>query len=350
MSHLAFTLQACPNLQDALVNYFATCSNFGEPIPFMEFLGSSINRSGLTQTIAPGGGKVKTIELTYTQRMTEDLVAADQPNPTCVATNEWGNLKTNYTIDPNENLQVNQYIDPVDLETICQSNPMYFIEKLNAMVDVLDRALATKHSTDAFDLYGNWASDVSPVIADELIVKTEKDSSTDIYPYTMEDIDFAATQTGFCGQRLIFAGSDLYKYYRRIQAGCCSNEGIDLSSILRQYGTAVMYDQRIATAFGGNDKGLLLQPQALILLNYSRATWQEGVAPVIKTLGAESYTTIVSPRTGVAMDLMVKVDCGKVHIVLTATTKLVGMPNDMFHIGDKYDGRTFVNKIKVTNV
>jgi hypothetical protein len=44
-----------------------------------------------------------------------------------------------------------------------------------------------------------------------------------------------------------------------------------------------------------------------------------------------------------------KDDCGVINIVGYANTKLVGLPTDMFAVGDEYRGVTFVNKILVTN-
>ena len=52
------------------------------------------------------------------------------------------------------------------------------------------------------------------------------------------------------------------------------------------------------------------------------------------------------------MDLNVhESSCGSViNVSLTATTKLVGLPTDMFQTGDAYRGVTYVNEIKITNV
>jgi hypothetical protein len=347
MSHLQFVLQSCPNLQSELTAYFQKCATV-EQYPFFEFLASPINETGLNQVVVPRSGKIRKIELRYTQRLTEDVVAENQPNPNCTATRQQGDLVKEYEIDPEENVQSGEKYDAADLERICRDNPTFFAERLLANIDVVDRKLATKHTQDAAALTGKWASDVSTT-NDALVVSTLK-SSGDIDPFTMQIINRSLQKTGYCDTPIIFGGDLLVDYYERIQAGCCANQGIDLSEILAKYGKAVLYDRRVATAFGGNDRNVVLQPKSLILLKYTRSGWKDGVMPGVFSEGSNyASTTIVSPRTGIPMDLTVKDDCGTIHFNVTATTKLVAMPDDMFHAGDHYEGVTFVNKIKVTN-
>lgn len=71
----------------------------------------------------------------------------------------------------------------------------------------------------------------------------------------------------------------------------------------------------------------------------------------LNTILTETYSqqVIFSPRTGLPIDVMMKVDCGTLHIVMTATTKLVGLPNDLFPVDDIYQNVNFVNEIKVVN-
>lgn len=346
MSHITL-LNSCPNIQAELTDYFQKCPTT-EQFPFFEFITSPINESGLSMAVSPKSGKIKTMELRYTQRLLENVVAEDQPNPNCTATNQVGDFVEEYTIDPDDNIQYGEKYDAADLERICRDNSTFFVERLNAIVDVLDRKLATKHTTDAVALTGKWASDVS-VTDDRLIVNTLKAGSTDINPLAMQVINRALQKTGYCDTPLIFGGDTLVDYYEAMLAGCCSNQGIDLSEILARYGKAVMYDRRVASAFGGSDYNIVLQPKALVLLKYTRSGWKEGVPAPLINGGNYFATTIISPRTGVPMDLNVKDDCGTVHITVTATTKLVGMPNDMFHAGDVYEGVNFFNEIKVTN-
>jgi hypothetical protein len=47
--------------------------------------------------------------------------------------------------------------------------------------------------------------------------------------------------------------------------------------------------------------------------------------------------------------MVINYSCGVLHIVMTACTKLVGLPADIFQNGDIYAGVNFVNMVKVTN-
>jgi len=219
------------------------------------------------------------------------------------------------------------------------------------LMDVLERSVATKTTDQAAALTGAWASDVQNVIANQLIVKTLKDGTTDeVYPFTMEEINTALMQTGYCDTPAIFAGTKLFQYYKRVLAGCCANQGIDIGELFARYGLAVMYDKRVVSAFGNNDNAIVLQPKSTTLLNWTLNDWRNGIDNSI-VQGADYFSqVVVSPRTGLKYDLNVKDNCGTVSIILTATTKLVGMPTDLFPVGDTYQNVNFFNEIKVTNV
>lgn len=59
--------------------------------------------------------------------------------------------------------------------------------------------------------------------------------------------------------------------------------------------------------------------------------------------------TVFSPRTGLPIDIILKDDCGTIHIIGYAVVELVGLPSDLFAVGDEYRGVKYVNKILVTN-
>ena len=59
------------------------------------------------------------------------------------------------------------------------------------------------------------------------------------------------------------------------------------------------------------------------------------------------HQTIVSPKTGLPYDLIIKDDCGAISINVVGTFDLKGMPSDMFATGDNMEGVNFVNQIEV---
>lgn len=338
-------LQGAENIQSELVGVFQKDIP-RENLPFLEFVG---NNTPLNQTVNPGQGKTRTVNLRYTPDIAESDVDSNQENPGCTATTERGDKIATYEIDVNENLQVEELIQVKKLKDIQRDNPAYFAERLNHLIYALDRKVATKTATELALLNGKWAADVVGVTSDRLVVNTLKSGSSDINPLAIADIDLALQQTGLTGGAAIFGGVTLHKYMRAILAGCCANQGINVQEILALYGKACMYDRRVATALGGNDYNVAITPTSLALLQYTVNEWSAGAPrPIIEGSGY-FHTVVTSPRTGINMDLNVKDDCGNIHMVLTATTKLVNMPDDMFPSGDNWDGVNWVNEIKVTN-
>lgn len=350
---MASVLESCEKLQSDLDLWFETCSasELREPAPFFDFLTSDINTQGITQEVAPGQGKIRTVKLRYFQRFLESDVDSNQANPNCVATGSDADQVTEYTIDSAVNEQVTKIMSLKDLQLVCRNNPDYIRGLISRMVDVLVRKVATKTTTEAAALAGKWDSEVTVNLSDQLEVRTLRSGTTDeVFPFTMEDIDIAMMQTGYCGNGFMFSGTALYQYYRRVLNGCCANQGVDLGEIAAEYGKAVAYDRRIATAFGDNNNAVVTQPGALALLTYSCNESYDGGVNEIIGLGTNYFhTTVFDPQSGLPMDLNIKDDCGTIHFVLTATTKLVGLPADMFAVGDTKEGVNFFNEILVNN-
>jgi hypothetical protein len=348
MSYVLGQLTACPTIQRELTEYFMTCP-VNEFMPFFEFVNSPVNNIGLTQEVAPGGGKIRTVRLTYTPRQLESAVTANIANPKCDVSNFIGDRYTDYTLDTDENQGIGFSMTAQELEAACIANETYFVRRLADLIDALDRKLATEHTADLASLVGKWASNVTMNASNEFVVNTLQAGSTMIDPQTTAKIDFAMQKTGYCNESMIFAGSTLAEYYRATSsAGCCTQQGIDVATIFNQYGKAVAYDRRIESVFG-TDEAVAIQAGSLTLLSYTRSPWKEGMPLPYRDAGNYISTVIRSPRTGIPMDLTVSDNCGTVSVSLVATTKLVGLPLDIYAQGDFMSGVNYMAKIKVTN-
>jgi hypothetical protein len=247
------------------------------------------------------------------------------------------------------NLRIEEKITLSDLYEVCRGNGEIFAEKIALMVDALERKAAYRSAEEAILLAGNWGTDVTGVDAsDNLEIQTLRTGTTDsLHPFAMQNIKWGTMQSGYCDNYGIFTGSTLAKYADAIQLGCCSDTGIDLAATFAKWGTAVMYDTAIATAFNDEDMSLVVQTGALQLLTWNLYSGPDGINRIIQPDYVQNV--IIGPRTGLPIDMLMKHDCGEWHIVLTATTKVVGMPTDMFAAGDLYEGVTFVNKVEVAN-
>lgn len=323
-------------------------------MPFPEFISSPINNTGLQQVISPGNGKVRSVELKYQARIPEtDVVENDSDLCSCDSTR--GNCSQVYTIDPSENLSICEKITASDLRDICEPNNEFVMRKFMHIIDALERRIATKITQQASFLTGSWVGGGEvPNIngTDQLVIKTKKDGDAfTLNPFAMPEIDFALSASGYCAPVGIFAGRELYQYYRSLQAGCCATSGVNLKEMLDLYGKAVMYDPRVASTFsGGQNAGIVLQPGAVTMLTWNEFGWNAGMALPFMEGSNYARTLVVSPRLGVPIDVIVKDECpGILTITASAVVKLVNLPSDIFPVGDKYRGVNFFNEILVTN-
>lgn len=325
-----------------------------EPMPFAEFITSPLNNNGLSQVIAPGRGKTRSVELLYQARIPESEVT-ENDSDLCSCSTTRGNCSQVYDIDPDENLSVCETISAANLRAICQPNDVFVMKKLAHLVDVLERRIATEIVQEASFLTGSWNTSEVPNVngSDQLVVKTKKDGDAfTLNPFAMPEIDFALAASGYCAPVGIFAGRELYQYYRGLLAGCCADSGVDLKTMLDLYGRAVAYDPRVAsTISGGQNAGLVIQPGAVALLTWNEFGWNAGMPLPFNEGSNYARTMIVSPRLNIPLDVIVKDECpGTLTIVVSAVIKLVNLPNDIFPVGDKYRGVNFFNEILVTNV
>lgn len=348
MSATASSLINCPNLQVELNEYWRNCSTVRESLPFFEFMMSPENRDAIQDQITIGSGKLRTVEVRYDQRYLESTVTANQPNPTCSASTKEADKSATYTIDPNVNFQIERAFDVMDLVRICRTNETYVTGLIQRMIDALMRRVATATAVEAVALTGGWSSDTPNVVDSELNVTTLRSGTTDqLAPFTMEDIDLALRNSGYCDSVAIFSGSTLEKYARRVMAGCCADSGVDLRELFDMYGKAVVWDRRVKDAYGSDDKALVVQRGALQLLVFNLFEGMEGVN--VMDDGDYKQMVIRDPLTGFPIDMVWKYDCGKVNIILTATTKVIALPNDLYQVGDVYRGVTWASTIKVAN-
>ena len=331
-------LAACPNLQVKLDDAWTTGMTPTEHMPEAEFLTNAGNNRGIKQLIVPGNGKVRTVEVTYKRRLLEENVDADQPNPNCTATDKYGNNTATYTIDPAVNFQANRLININDDRLACVDA---FEGAVAELVDVMDRRVATQIATQSVALAGGWGSEVPSttgtitdgVVKNGVFYQLAFNATTGApMPKVWPRLRNALDDSGFPNEVAIFGGNTLREYFQLLAAGCCTNDGIDLSEIMAQYGYAAMKDKRVASALSSQDSYIVIAPGALQVLNYSRAEGKPMWGELLGGGAGSNYfmTTVRSPRLGLTYDLNAKDDCGNLHITLTATTKTIGLPNDLY--------------------
>ncbi len=357
-------LHDCPDIQAELDGYFATCqaSELPDNSPLNDYLWSGANRSGIEQLLQPGSNKVRTLQLRYDQRLTEDQVEEiDSCERVCTATTKRGDLVATYEIDTCDKLRVSELINANDFKAACRDNFTIVNKKMTILIKGLMAKIATRVTERALAHIGPWA----PVAASAttgsgslatvggvrtLILSTKKTGSTDVNPEAIEDLNFAL-KSGFlgCAGVGIFGGRTLDKYMNLMEKGCCSNQGLDLGALFATYKKAFMWDRRVQDEMGSGDLSVAIGLGALQPVTYTANN--DGINDALGlNIGANYQKQVIYiPGWNIPVDLTISDDCGNISIIMEANVDVKGMPSDLFAPSDYLSGVNGVAKIKVIN-
>jgi hypothetical protein len=347
MSYQSQLLVPCPDLQAEIFSVWQASNDRRDPIPFLEYITSPDNRNGIDMQVAPGEGKVRTVNLTYTQRLPESSVT-EATERGCDVGEVKGNCSKDYTIDTTDLIQSTERITAQHLARACKNNGQYISERLLAHLNVIDRKVSSQIGAEAALLKGAYSADAVAAYSitnDVLEVATKASGAYAIGAHV--EIEQVTQMTGF-NSALMFGGSALNEYMKLTMAGCCANVGLDVQEIYNLYGYSFAYDRRLATALGnGINNNLVMEPQALQLLHYQETEWLSN-SPIDMNSGYASFP--LTTPAGVPVDVYIKDNCaGKIDINVFANVKLVGLPEDLFPTGDNFEGVTYVGQVNVNN-
>jgi hypothetical protein len=340
-------LSECPNIQMALSELFMEVGQ-RESLPFIEFLNSPENVKMIKQEISPGGGKLKTVEARWIQRLPETVVEEGEDILTCTSTNTYGDTTTTYTLESSDTYIASQLIKADEIARHCQANNVYIMEAIMRLMNAMDRKINSVAATQAVAGIGNWGTDVEDfytVTGDCLTIAT-MNGDTEPNPFALADITQATRMANYPGAPIAFGGPAMQRYANAVQAGCCTQYGIDLATITAQNGFGFAYDARVAEALGSVNKALVTTPGAIQWLSYNLAGWNANMQPIA---GANYTKTQVITPSGVPCDLTLKDDCGNLSVVLTTVGKVITLPSTIYQAEDKYAGVNYVNCVTIVN-
>lgn len=344
MSNATSAILACEDVQRELYNYFMVCSpdTHQRRSPFLEMLQSDANRSGISLEVAPGGAKVKTVVMRYDQKVpVADVTEVTECGLDCSVDNTVGDKSASYTIDPCVKVKYGESYSFTDFQYMCRTNEDYVNKRLLLMANAIEEKVAAKSASEAILLQGNWASDVTTT-GDVLRIGTRLSGGLNLNANWMPEFDFATMQTAYCAGIGVFGAAEFYKAARLMNSGCCTSAGIDLASVLANYGKAFEWDPYITAAFGDPSYSLVTQLGAMQLLTYTVGTAPEFRGFVNRGTNFE-IIPLVTPRYGIPVDLVVSNDCGNLSLIMTTSTKVVAAPLDMFPTSDVLSGVNYVN-------
>jgi len=340
-------LSECPNIQAPLGQLFIEVGQ-RESLPFLEYLNSPENVKMIRMQVAPSGGKLRTIEARWIQRLPESEVIAAADIMNCSASNVYGDSTQTYTLETTDTYQASQLISGTDIARHCQDNNVYFLESVMRLMDVIDRKIASVAASQAVGAIGTWGTDVEdffPMTGDCLEVNTIN-GVNEVNPFALADITQATQMALYPSAPIAFGGAAMQRYANAVKAGCCTQNGIDLLAISQQNGFGFAYDSRIASAFEDQTHALVTTAGAIQWLSYNLAEWNSNFTP---SVGNGYARTIAFTPSGVPVDLTLKDDCGNLSVIITATGKIVTLPTDIYEAGDKLSGVNYVNCVSVVN-
>jgi len=340
-------LSECPNVQMSLGELFLEVGQ-REQLPFLEFLLSPENAKLIRTEVAPGQGKLKTVQARWIQRLPETEVEEGADILTCTSANTYGDSTTTYTVETTDTYTASQLINAADIARHCQENSRYVLESIMRLMDVLDRKVASAAAVQAVHAIGAWGTEVEgfyTVTGDCLEVATMA-GTNEPNAFAIADIQQATRMANYPGAPIAFGGAAMQRYANAMAAGCCTQYGIDLLAITQQNGFGFAYDSRLAAAQGDQTSALITTAGAIQWLSFNLADWNTGITP---TAGSNYSKTLVFTPAGVPVDLTMKDDCGNLSIVMTTTGIIATLPTDIYEASDKYAGVNYVNCVSIVN-
>lgn len=348
MSYYNDVLASIPQIKQNLRSVFmAPDSATIEPVPTLEVLKSPAMNSGLKQSVTKVGSKIGKVTVVYDQEIPLSKIKEDVSNPTCQASEVYGQCEFEYDMDPTENFAADELIDSDDLTTAYTNNAEHFSRRLFQLMCAVERKLDVEHAADLVALSGPWGQRVTAP-SDIFTIQTYDPS--DIYrpnPFALQRIRKAVMDSGFSTTPFLIGGSDMWDYMETVKGGSTTNNGVDISAIVANSQVPFIYSPNVKDALGSSAEALAIAPGAATLLEWTKRGWKDGIN--MDTGANYAHFSIPSPRTGIPFDVILKDDCGSLSINVIATTKLVGMPDDMYHPNGNYAGVKFINKIEVDN-
>lgn len=351
MSYYSPIYTACEDLQNRLSNVFNNSQELNrDRSAFLEFVLSPANQNGIAQTVNPGSGKARTVNLIFDQPLLESEVTT-QNDRACRPGEGRGDFVATYDIDTNLVYEASEQIKVANLTRKCEANSDFIARKIMMLMLAVEKKVATVTATQAAAQMGNYSKDViaaeSLASADELIVKT-LDTASQYKAGALELVQWAAEASGF-PNIVGFGGRLMSEHVRLALVGCCTQWGIDVGDLLSEFGFAFAYDRRIASALSSgtpNGANLITEPGNFQLLHYVENE-------AMGTLGnfdfqTNNYVTGITPA-GLPVDITIKEDCKILTIQIQATTKLVSKPGNLFQVGDNYEGVTGAAQVTVDN-
>lgn len=348
---------SCPAVQMSLLEAFGYDNHRLENVNITRFLLSGVNTDGvkIQSAASPGNGKLRQVELIYDQRLLIDTVS-DVGNISCEGGDELGDLSTTYEIDPTIGASASWTVTPAEMTYRCNTGDRDWIaHQLKKRMDVIIRKMERDGAIYIAANTGNFASRVDEGNAPSNTPETINTLTTTgaNNPIAAGEIAFNNEANGFITRPMIFGGRVWDMYARAMNAACCGVDGIDGGLYLSQNSFMSAYSPDIMQVSGANDV-FAVQPKMVQILHYGAFQGGFDNTLVINdnalVQGSLLYTDSTLP---VMFDYRAELVCINNVFVwrfnIATAYQHVGVPDDMYAVGDRLEGVNGITEYVISN-
>jgi hypothetical protein len=340
MSYAYSEYIACPNLQDELNTQFLhNPQNTVWPNGALQFVTSEFNTDGTLQTsLTPGRGKLRTVELVYQPRFTDE--SSDSAVINCNGGPEYGDTSTTYQIDPTVGKSRSWKITPAELATRCSSDAAWAAKQLQRHMDAIEHDIDIELAAYLAANLGSFYNGSGTNRDVQTFTSTQTYSS-----FAIGDIAFETERTQWMQRFVLIGDGEINKYMRATQAGCCALQGIDLKEFAMQNPYVFLRDPEVPTALGNGDSFIALGAGAVQMVRYNEFDGE------LIQMNAENIKQgiIVNPNSGIAYDYLAVYNCGVWNFQLKIAYIFATLPQDAYRINDPLRDTNGILKFTVVN-
>ena len=297
----------------------------------------------ILRQVAPGAGKKRKVERIYRQR-TETSDVIQDGIKVCTTDEEAGRFTDEIEFD-STGIRLARKINPTALADLCESNEFYVQEEIMDMMSAMLRSLNENLIALALAEVGKYGAGQTDLIGDVLQLVT-RDGDGKIDEDFITELQFATLNANYNFSPFILGWNEWFKVFKKLEVGCCNNFGLDIGQMFQQFDHVFIPDRNVPGTFGTNG-ALIWEPGSLQCIYWNEFDGPVGINRL--TDDSEQQTILKDPWVGFPFDYWVTWNCNDFVIGLKVLYKLVGLPDDMFHAGDTFDGVKWINQAVIAN-